>query len=277
MLHRTTLRRITGLPERTAIPALHLITGLPTVEAMIHLKMLSLLHSMLCSPGPAQEILLRQYAVKTKSSSWTQTMKEILQEYDLPTIADIYEESLSKEDWKNRAKKAVMEHVTSNLEKEAGSKSTLSYLHSSFQPYIAHRSAGIVNSARDVTRIAIKLRLLTGTYLLQKSLFKLKKSPTSQCQLCLTDEEDTTHFLLSCPASTTIRKKYLPAIANIITRKPITQCAPLQILTQLLLDPSHHVITTLFTLTKEEESIIEDVSQKLIYATHLNRSDTLAV
>ena len=180
MFHKTTLRRITGLPERTAIPALHIITGLPTIESMIHLKMLSLLHSMLCSPGPAQAIILRQYAVKTKSFSWTQSMKEILQEYDLPTIADIYTESLSKDEWKKRTKSAVMEHETLKLEKEADSKSTLIHLHNRFQPYTAHRSAGLVNSARDVTRVAIKLRLLTGTYLLQKSLFKLKKSSTSQ-------------------------------------------------------------------------------------------------
>ena len=124
MFHRTTLRRITGLPERTAISALHIITGLPTVETMIHLKMLSLFHSMLCSSRPAQAILLRQNATKTNSFSWTQTVKEILQEYDLPTIADIYTESLSKDVWKKRTKSAVREHEKSKLEKEADSKST---------------------------------------------------------------------------------------------------------------------------------------------------------
>ena len=279
IFHRTTLRCIIGLPERSAIAALHIITGQPTVEAHIHMRLLTLLHSMLCSPGPAQEIILRQYAIKDRTNSWVKIAKDILYEYDLPCIADIFLESPTKAEWKRSVKTAVLEKITTSMEKEANSKSTLKYLHKEFKPFNAHHTVINVNSTRDVTRAATKLRLLTGTYLLQDKLFKLGKSATAICRLCHKEEEDTVHFIVTCQFLEATRSKYMPAILNILSplNKEPSSISPVsrEVITHLLLDHKHPIFTSHFNIRSQDANVIEDITQKLIYALHLRRAEAL--
>jgi hypothetical protein len=56
-------------------------------------------------------------------------------------------------------------------------------------------------SSRDVNRIPTKLKLLTGTYILQNNRAKYKNytiDPT--CLLCDSEAETPAHFILNCPA-----------------------------------------------------------------------------
>ena len=61
-------------------------------------------------------------------------------------------------------------------------------------------------SSRDVNRIPTKLKLLTGTYILQNNRAKYKNytiDPT--CLLCDSEAETPAHFILNCPALSSIR------------------------------------------------------------------------
>ena len=62
--HKNSLRMIQSLPERTATAAVYLLLGALPVEAEIHKKQLSLLHSILDSDNNRiKEVLNRQISV----------------------------------------------------------------------------------------------------------------------------------------------------------------------------------------------------------------------
>ena len=279
--HRSCLRNFTGLPDRTAIPALHIISGSPTLEALLHIKLLTFLHSILTSPGPAKDIVYRQYAIKTGNShSWIIKMIDLLQTYNLPTLATITKEHSKKEDWKATVKKAVHQKLVEELAKEAETKSTLKFLSTSLQINTAHPSLHNITNARDVTRAAIKLRILTGTYTLQTHLFKFKKSSTDLCPLCKKEPEDTAHFLITCPTLEPNRTIYHNAIQATIPSVYLHR--PLlfnnrHLYTQLLLDPSHASLTSLIDLEHHTRSTIEEISRKMIYNLHIKRSTLLSI
>ena len=123
----------------------------------------------------------------------------------------------------------------------------------------------------------MKLRLLTGTYSLQEKLFRIGKSNTNICQLCLSEEEDTIHFVTTCKTTTETRIKYLPAILDITRPKRIDLNIAIspEIMTHLLIDPNHPVITSHLNLSHQDVTEIEEIAQKLVYALHLRRTDAL--
>ncbi len=69
IFHRKSLRRIQFLPESTAIPALHLLIGLPPATALIHIRALSLFRNViaadLATPPSTyiKEVISRQFFV----------------------------------------------------------------------------------------------------------------------------------------------------------------------------------------------------------------------
>jgi len=164
--------------------------------------------------------------------------------------------------------------------KEAETKSTLKFLSTSLQINAVHPSLQNITNARDVTRAAIKIRVLTGTYTLQTDLFKFKKSLTDICPLCKTDPEDTAHFLITCPTLEPNRTVYHKAIQATIPcvylhRPRLFNSSHLY--TQLLLDPSHASLTALIDLEQHTRSTIEEISRKMIYNLHIKRSTLLSI
>ena len=62
-------------------------------------------------------------------------------------------------------------------------------------------------SNREVTRLAVKLKIITGTYLLQSNSAAFNQSaidPT--CLLCRKEPETLEHFLLSCETLDSVRR-----------------------------------------------------------------------
>ena len=89
--HRNSLRIIQSLPERTATAAVYLLLGALPVEAEIHKKQLSLLHSILDSDNRRiKEVLHGQIAVNfdNKDSFFYRILK-VLELYELPDIASL--------------------------------------------------------------------------------------------------------------------------------------------------------------------------------------------
>jgi hypothetical protein len=68
VFHRSTLRSILSLPDRTAIPALHILTGVMPMKAILDVKTLCFLHSLTATYGVTRDIVHRQYVVKKNSS-----------------------------------------------------------------------------------------------------------------------------------------------------------------------------------------------------------------
>jgi hypothetical protein len=276
LFHRSTLRSILGIPDRTAIPALHILTGVLPMKAILDIKTLCFLHSLIDTGGTTRDIILRQYATKKNTSkSWVIYVKKLLQLYSLPTIYDIFTDAPTKQQWKKTVKHAVISETEKVLENDCLGNSTLHYLNPQFQHSLPHQAVLSVSNPREVTRSNIKLRLLSGTYTLESSQKTFKRSSSDTCTLCGFEQEDTTHFILNCQALRNITDHYLLQIQNCIPyvfqlRETILRDHKL--LTRLILDSTHPLIADPLPLSKESREHLECITRSLCFALHTKRS-----
>ena len=253
VFHRSSLRNILGLPQRTAISALHILTGVPPMEAILDIKIIMFLHTLLSKPGPTRDVIIRQYAMKGwNSHSWVVQAKRILQKYSLPTIPDLAFSDTSRTEWKKLTKQAVHSRTSEIITEEAKEKSTLRFLTPTFTYGTPHISITHTKNPREVSRSNIKLRLLTGTYKLQTMAHKYKQSPSPTCPLCTLSNEDTQHFILQCRVLNPVREKYIcgikEEIPRVYTYREHIISSP-KLFTQLILDSSHEDVCHLLAKT----------------------------
>ena len=202
--HRNSLRIIQSLPERTATAAVYLLLGALPVEAEIHQKQLSLLHSILDSDNRRiKEVLHRQITVNfdNKDSFFYRILK-VLELYELPDIASLKQQLPTKTVWKDSVLRSVTAYWRESLVRDAHSKTTLKSL--TYEKILLGEVhpvwASTENSVIDVRKAIVKARILTGTCLLQANIHSFsqyREDPT--CRLCKQQEEDIFHMLLYCP------------------------------------------------------------------------------
>ena len=66
---------------------------------------------------------------------------------------------------------------------------------------------------QDIRRAHIKVRILTGTYILQSTKAKFNNQQVDpKCPLCRLESKDLTHFLLTCPALSTVRELHIKSL-----------------------------------------------------------------
>ena len=129
---------------------------------------------------------------------------------------------------------------------------------------IPHPVVSYTENPRQVVRATVKTLLLTGTYPLQVTKHKMKKSTTPTCLLCHRLKEDTHHFIMECHALRYTRSLYMPRIKDIMPKN-------LKIpLLYAILD-SRSLIKYKRLNIKQTEAITRD----FIYALHIARSNML--
>ena len=70
-----------------------------------------------------------------------------------------------------------------------------------------------VRGQRDIPRVRTRLKLMTGTYILQSNRVAFNQAPVDPtCMLCEQDPETTEHFLVSCGALAVVRKPTLETL-----------------------------------------------------------------
>ena len=85
-----------------------------------------------------------------------------------------------------------------------------------YQPGKRHPSIQYVNGMRDALRVSTKVKLLTGTYILQSNRSTFNQNELSPlCLLCREDDETIEHFLLHCPVLDSVRRVLLNDLVNI--------------------------------------------------------------
>ena len=121
--HISTLRNLQSLPVRTPTSIVQLLLGALPIEAEIHRRQLSLIHSIIrCSNTRIKDVMFRQLAVGSPESFFC-VARCILQLYKLPTVSSL--ESFTKLRWKNISRRAVSQYWTEKLKEEAADKSSL--------------------------------------------------------------------------------------------------------------------------------------------------------
>ena len=133
---------------------------------------------------------------------------------------------------------------------------------------------------RETARLAVKLKHITDTYILQPKRTKFNANEISTlCQLCEQEDETREHFLLRCSILDPVRKSVTRLIENIFIENNKSFYDLLEeTQMQILLDSS--VIIEEFNQKELDSGIldrIETLSRKLIYALHIVRYRTLGI
>ena len=131
-------------------------------------------------------------------------------------------------------------------------------------------------NTHDVRRGAVKVRLLTGTYLVQSAVSKFNQyqvDPT--CLLCRCSTEDYRHMILECSALLKYRKNYLCEIKSIID----SECGPdtwnkltKEEILQLCVDCTVLVNSRVVDLKISAVNNIERTARLLCYSIHCGRA-----
>ena len=72
------------------------------------------------------------------------------------------------------------------------------------------------HTGKDISRLSVKLKLLTGSYILQSKRIRMYKTETeATCLLCKDKEETMEHFILGCRCLETVRN---PVLHELVTK-----------------------------------------------------------
>ena len=281
LLQRSIIKSLLGVPKRTAIPALYIITGLHPMETQVDRRQLTFLLSLVSQDGRLKDLVHRQYVMKkSNSKSWIVHIKKTLARLSLPSIHDLLTNTPTKSAWKQTVKLAITRAAERDIEEEASTMSTLKHLNPKPHSGKCHNVVSFISNPREVARAAIKTQMLTGTYTFQCTRVKYKQATQDTCLLCGEGPEDLVHALLHCPASKDVRQKYLPNIINLIplvySHRP-TIVNNESLLIQLIMDSTHPRICEYITLPPGYQEILERLTRDFCFAVHTNRSKLLDV
>ena len=136
-----------------------------------------------------------------------------------------------------------------------------------------------LHSDRDIYRIPVKNKVLTGTYILQTNRAKFNQNDVNPiCQLCHKCEETPQHFIIDCEALAEDRdpilNDFLTVLRSLLDIYP--QAADYSLL-QLLIDSSCLIDTDI----RVQSDILTQIdslhyhSRRLIYKIHASRYSKL--
>ena len=265
--HRGLLRQLQSLPESTARPVIHMLTGTLPLQATLHQNMLNLFNTILHRPStPEYEIIIRQLTIKDQSShSWTTKLKQVLFKYSLPPALVLAENPPEKDNWKKTIKEAITRYWGKELNEEARFLKSLKYLNQMMcQPGYSHPVWITGPDPFQTTMAGIKAIMLVGRY----TLTGHKCAGTRQlpkCPHCNLEPETLKHFLLRCPTYEDTRSPYLRRLQQELPRIDIFQIG-MENLMKIILDPSH--------IADSEDEVIhlEDITRRMCYAMHNRRA-----
>ena len=278
--HISILRIIQSLPQRTAKSITYLLLGARPIEAELHIRSLTFLLNIIRSGNPTlRGIMDRQLCMKEEnSSSWFIYIKKLLHKYNLPSPQVLEEQVPSKDKWKNTVYSAVHKYWNEALIEDCMGKSTIYgcnfHILSIGKQHTIWKS--LACNTRDVRRGAVKVRLLTGTYIVQSTVSRFNQyqvDPT--CLLCRSAPEDYLHMIVECGALLKYRKDYMCTLKSIID----SECGPRtwsnftkDDILQLCIDCT--VLRSSGVISVKESVVcdIERTARNMCYSIHCGRS-----
>jgi hypothetical protein len=213
--YRTMLRQLQALPSKTATEAIYLLMGMYPIEAVLHQRTLSLFGAIarLDNDSFLKTLACRQLSLReVTSKSWFQYVLAVARKYGLDHFihysVQVY---IPKSDWNRAVLEPIKDFWSRELRLRAIEKSSLHFMDiASHSPRYPSAVWPINANSHGILAASYRAKMLTGSYVLQKTRAKYnqyKVNPT--CQLCLSGEEDMTHFLIQCPTLAQERGKVL--------------------------------------------------------------------
>ena len=238
-LHRKFMKHILSLPVNTADTAIYILSGTIPIEGCIHKRALSLYGNICRLDQTSIEWRLaeRQLSTKTeKSNSWFIAIKNICVKYGLTDPIEMLYKPIAKLAWKRSVNQHVDRYWVEKIKFESTLYPSRRFLSSS--TYTCGRRHPLLQDVRnqqEIPRIRLKLKVVTGTYILQvnRSSFNQNRiDPT--CLMCGNGDENIEHFILECEALSHIRVPILKEIRDICDS--LYPVSDKNILLQIILD-----------------------------------------
>jgi hypothetical protein len=178
------------------------------------------LFGCICRSGKTStewKIAERQLSIKnSKSKSWFIDIKRLFIKYGIGDPYEFLDTVLSKYQWKSLIKSKIHSYWISTSSEICNLYSSLKYLQGSYKIGQCHPLATTISAnMRDIIRIPIRLKIATGTYILQANRASYNRSQLNPiCLLCGNGEETLEHFLLTCNCLDSICAPLVKEIIN---------------------------------------------------------------
>ena len=193
------MKHIQSLRNRAATSEIYLLLGVLPINAELHKRQLSLLRSIAMSQNNSmRETTWRQHTVGQPTSFFVR-ITDILDMYQLPSFIEIMNCHYNKIEWKNKVRTSISSYWSNKLRSDCEEKSTLNLfstenLNIGKNHKVWDTTFCISNSVKDIRKAATKVRMLTGTYMLQTLKVKFNQAEVDPtCPICKLETEDLQH------------------------------------------------------------------------------------
>jgi hypothetical protein len=246
IFHNKILRGFLKLSQTSPTPSLYFLCGELPIEGKVHLRLFSLFFNILTNPHTKAFEIVKYILMMSneKSITWSVHLRLICRMYGLPDPLQLMQAPPpTKRSWNTlvTTKVTVYHENKWRLKAENNSKMTnlnVRMLGLSGKP---HPILSKIRDSRDISKLRIQLKFLTGDVLSQERL-NIDQGTDPKCRLCSAPCENYTHILTQCRGTAEVRQRLHPELLNVINDVDpgceITNCATDEILTQFIIDAS---------------------------------------
>jgi hypothetical protein len=162
-------KQIQGLPERTANLAAYSLLGVDPIEMVVDKLALIFLGNIIQDKATIEfQIVERQHAMmKRNTQNYANVITSILRKYRLPELYNILQDIPTKANWKKEIKDKIQEYWEKQWIEEAKKRTSLKFLAIPKMGKTHYVWKMVPNDCIEVKKAEVKVRLLTGTYMLQ--------------------------------------------------------------------------------------------------------------
>ena len=221
VFHHKILRGFLRLSQTSPIPSLYFLLGELPIENKIHLETLSLFYNIWANPSSKINQILQYILMMSDSTSttWSNHIRILCQMYNLPDPLTLLKQSpWSKARWRELTLTNVTVHAEKKWRQLASTNSKMTYLNVQLLGLSGkpHPALSNINTTRDVTRLRLHLKFLTGDYLSFQLLANDQSNKDPHCRLCQASCEDIKHILTECRSTADVRERIFPDLLNVV-------------------------------------------------------------
>ena len=270
------LKQILSLPTSVADVTIYILTGILPIEAQLHIRALGLFNNICNQPDDSIEKSLarRQLLLKNdQSSSWFVAIRHMLRKYDLQEAIWHLNNPAKKSTWAANIKRTIHSYWHQAIMELLPLYKGLSYITAgNLEKGKIHPLLSInCHSAIDTARLPVKLKLLTGSYILQSKRIRMYKDETDpKCLLCTKEDETIEHFILKCERLSKQRNAILSELVAVLDSLEIR-------FSQLSANEKLQIILDITSATKTRKispasvANVERLTRRLVHQLHIAR------
>lgn len=247
LFHHKLLRGFLRLSQSSPIPSLYFLLGELPIASRLHIETLMLFHAVWSNPSTKLFQILKYILMMAdlNSVTWANHIRLLCAKYSLPEPLSLLKtDPYSKDEWRDLIKTKVTVEAETKLRKEASVNSKMEFLSVELLGLSGRPHPALLNitTPRDVEKLRVHLKFLSGDFLTYQRRAKDRKSTDFHCRLCPASCEDIPHILTDCRGTGEVRERLTPELLNVVlsinSNSPVLDLSRLtkKTLTQFILD-----------------------------------------